>query len=234
MVDSLELQTPVEEVQPRGAIDVHGRAQHLLGEGLGNTQVGGAHREVGEGDLDVERGGDGVGDHDEGEAVPGAGDGLVDNEVAEPGPEEELADDFEVAEPPGLALSGALAEEEVGPAEAVEVEAADGHDGVVGVVLDVDHEFGEGVVLHCEVVVGGCEVLEEAVGDGEERHVFDVRVVFGGIGDEMVHVVVLLPPTGAETAAVTGYEHGQGRIDVEVMGDTHVCGIMDYECELVP
>lgn len=32
MVDSLELKTPMEEVQPLGAVDVHCRPQHLLRE----------------------------------------------------------------------------------------------------------------------------------------------------------------------------------------------------------
>jgi len=35
------------------------------------------------------------------------------------------------------------------------------------------------------------------VGDGEEGHVFDVRVVFGGVGDDVVHVVVAFPPADA-------------------------------------
>ena len=115
MVNGLELQASVEEIQPGGTIHVHGCSEHLLGERLGDTHVRSAHCEVGEGDLDVERGGDGVGDHDEGEAVPGARDGLVDDEVAVPGPEEDLSDELEVAEPPGLAFLRSLAEQKVYP-----------------------------------------------------------------------------------------------------------------------
>ena len=55
----------------------------------------------------MEGGGDAVGDHDEDEAVVGGGDGAVDEEVAEPVPECELAGDFEVAVPPGGAFAGA-------------------------------------------------------------------------------------------------------------------------------
>lgn len=113
VVDGLELEAAVEEVEPGRAVDVHGGAQHLLREGLGDAHVRGAHGEVGEGDLDVQRGGDGVADEDEGDAVPGARDGLVHYQVAVPRPEEDLADELEVAEPPGLAFLGALAQEDV-------------------------------------------------------------------------------------------------------------------------
>ena len=53
MVDGLELQAAVEKVQPGGAVDIHGGAQHFLREGLVDPEVGGAHCEVGERDLDV-------------------------------------------------------------------------------------------------------------------------------------------------------------------------------------
>ena len=94
VVDGLELEAAVDKIQPGGAVDVHGRAQHFLWEGLVHAHVCGGHGEVAERDLDVERGGDHVGDHDEDESVPGGGDGQVDNQVAEPGPEDELAEHF--------------------------------------------------------------------------------------------------------------------------------------------
>lgn len=46
VVDDLELQPSVEEIEPRRAVDVHGRAQHLLRERLLRAQVGRAHGEV--------------------------------------------------------------------------------------------------------------------------------------------------------------------------------------------
>ena len=42
------------------------------------------------------------------------------------------------------------------------------------------------------------------MGDGEEGHVFDVRVVFGGVCDDVVDVVVALPPAEAEAAEEVG------------------------------
>lgn len=40
VMDRLELQTTVEEVEPGGTVDIHGSAEHFLGKGLINSQVG--------------------------------------------------------------------------------------------------------------------------------------------------------------------------------------------------
>lgn len=69
VMDGLELQSAVEEVEPVGRIDIHGRAEHLLGKGLVDAEVGGAHCEVAERDLHVQGRGDHVADQDEGEAA---------------------------------------------------------------------------------------------------------------------------------------------------------------------
>ena len=58
VMHGLELQAAVDEVEPGGAIDVHGGAQLALGEGLGVAEVGGGHAPVGEGNLDVQGHGD--------------------------------------------------------------------------------------------------------------------------------------------------------------------------------
>ena len=68
VVHGLELQTAVDEVEPGGAVDVHGGAELALGERLGVAQVRGGGGPVGEGDLDVEREGEDVADEDEGDA----------------------------------------------------------------------------------------------------------------------------------------------------------------------
>lgn len=53
VVHGLELQAAMEEVEPGRAVDVHGGAEHLLGKGFVHAEVGRAHGEVGERDLDV-------------------------------------------------------------------------------------------------------------------------------------------------------------------------------------
>lgn len=61
-------------------------------------------------------------------------------------------------------------------------------------MLVADSEAGYGVESHNAVVVGGAEGGEETGGDGEERHMFDVRVMFRGVRHNVVYVVVAFPP----------------------------------------
>lgn len=136
--------------------------------------------------------------------------------------------------PAGDAVAGAEAAEEVFPAEPVQVEAAEGEERVVGVVLDAEGVLGDGVVGHEAVVVGAAEGGEEAVGDGEEGHVGDVRVVFGVVGDEMVDVVVALPPAEAEAAEEVGDDDPDDGVGREAVRDAHVSGVVRGEDELVP
>lgn len=131
VVDRLELEATVEEVQPGRAIHVHGRTQHLLGEGFVDAQVGGGHGEVGQCDLHMQGRGHNVGHHEEDEAATPVGNRLVQHEVDVPVPEEHLAGDLEIDVPPGGSLLRGLAFQQVLPAEAVEVEAGQRHDGVV-------------------------------------------------------------------------------------------------------
>ena len=53
MMHSLELQSSMYEVQPRRTVHVHRRSEHFLREGLVRTEIGGAHCEMRQGDLDV-------------------------------------------------------------------------------------------------------------------------------------------------------------------------------------
>lgn len=131
VVNSLELETAMEEIQPSRTGDVHGRAQHFLWEGLAWSEFGSGHGEVRQGDLSVERHGDHVGDEEEDQTAGVGGDGSVHDEVAEPVPEEDLAGEFEPAVPPCGTFSWTEAEYQMLPGEAVEVEAAEGEDGIV-------------------------------------------------------------------------------------------------------
>ena len=194
MVDGLELQAAVKEVEPGRAVHVHGGAEHLLREGFVDAQVCGGHGEVGERNLHVERRGDHVRDQNESEAALPVWDRAVYHAVSEPGPEEDLTTDLQPAVPPGGTFLGRLAAEEILKAQAVEVESAEEEDRVVEVVLEFQEKLGGGVKGQDPVVVGAAETGQEAVGDGEERHVFDVGVMLRGVGNDVVHVVVSLPP----------------------------------------
>lgn len=124
MVNSLELKTTVEEIQPCWAVHVHGSAEHFLGEGLVHAQISCGHGEVGERDLNVQWRSDHMRDQDEKDTATPVRNGTVKDTVAEPGPEENLSGDLEPAVPPGWAFFRCLAAEEILPAQNVEVESA--------------------------------------------------------------------------------------------------------------
>ena len=234
VVHGLELEPAMEEVEPLGAVDVHGRAQHLLGERLVDAQVGGRHGVVGEGDLDVERGGDHVRDEDEEHAARPGGDVCVDDAVAEPRPEKDLAHHLEPAVPPGRAVLGATTKDEVLPAEEVEVEATEQKNRVVRVVLPLDGEPGHGVKGHDAVVVGAVNAVEELRGQGEERHQLDVGVVLGRVCDDVVHVVAAFPPAQTQASDEVCDDYSNGGVDLVVVRDGVVAGVVGGEDQLVP
>lgn len=98
-MDGLELQAAMDEIQPLGAVDVHGGAQLALGEGLRFAEVGGRGGPVGEGDLRVQGHGDDVGNEDEPYAEGPGGDGAPEEEVAEEVPVAEHESDLGGARP---------------------------------------------------------------------------------------------------------------------------------------
>lgn len=155
VVDSLELQAAVDEIEPLRAGDVHGCAQLALSERLAGAEVGGAGAPVGEGDLHVQRHGDQVAGEDEDGAGSPGGNVAPEEDVEV---EEEVgadAEDFGGARPPHFALGDGAGREEEAPGEDVEVEAGEGHDGVVGVLLHEDCDLGDGVPDEFEAAVVG-------------------------------------------------------------------------------
>lgn len=102
----------------------------------------------------------------------------VRNELGEPAPPNDDADDLVGAESVGLGLH-----REVVVALADEGEASDDHHGVEGEVLVLEEEAGGGVVVHDAVVEGRVEALEHDRVEGEEGEELDVGVVLGMVGD---------------------------------------------------
>lgn len=135
VVDSLKLQASVEEVQPLGAIHVHGRPQHLLREGFVDSQFCSTHSEVAQGDLNVQNPRDHVTDHDKKPSVAGCGDSLVDDAIAEPRPEEDLASNLEPSVPPSWTFPRSETEQQIFQAQAVQIESPQSKDWIVKVVL---------------------------------------------------------------------------------------------------
>jgi hypothetical protein len=101
-------------------------------------------------------------------------------------------------------------------------------------MLVLDEELSEYVVFHDAVVVRATETIEEAVGDGEKRHMLDVRVVFGGVGHDVVDIVVAFPPANTKTADEIRNNDTDNSINVKIMRNSHVASIMSGENKLLP
>lgn len=70
--------------------------------------------------------------------------------------------------------------------------------------------------------------------DGEKWHVFDIRVVFRRIGDNVMDIMITLPPSQAQSSQVICNYHANHSVDMEMMSDTHVAFIMGREDKLMP
>lgn len=135
MVDGLELQATMEKVEPLRAIHIHGRAQHLLCEGLLWPVVHGAHGKVGQCNLHMKRHGHHVADHDVHETIPVGGNRPIDDQVAKPVPEEYLTNALEPPSPPGWPLSWSLSSNKKDPGLHVQVETAKAENWIVQIWL---------------------------------------------------------------------------------------------------
>lgn len=233
VVDRLELEAAVQPVQPLGAVDVHGGAQLALREGLGGAEVRVRHAPVGQRDLDVQDHGDGMGRQHKGHARGPVGQGAPDEAIAKHGPEASHKDHLEVARPPRRAELRAARREEVAPRKKVQIEASDGHDGVVGVLL-VRHKGVGGLVPdELELVEGGKDALEIRRRRREEGHVLVVRVVFGHVGDEVVDIVGALPPADGEAVAKVADKGANDGVSHKIARDAAVPRIVSDEHDLL-
>lgn len=94
--------------------------------------------------------------------------------------------------------------------------------------------LGESIESHFTVVICAGHAVEEAMRDGEKWHMLDVRIVLGGVGDYVVNVMVLLPPTARESTEEICNEDADYRVNMKRVGDAHVAGVVDREDQLVP
>jgi len=63
---------------------------------------------------------------------------------------------------------------------------------------------------------------------------FDIRVVFRGIRNYVVDIMISFPPAYGQSSYEIGDEDTDQRVDVEVMRNTHMTRIMDGKYELMP
>jgi len=165
----------------------------------------------------------------EGDARTSSRNRFVDCEVAEPSPEEQLACNLKVPVPPRRTFAGSLTQKDVLPGQDVEVEATECQNGVVKVVLVWQNEFGECIVSHDAVVICRAKAFEKAMRDSKEGDMLNIRIVSWAVGDNVVNIVVALPPATAETTEEVRNEDPDAAVDVEVMGDAHMASIMNRE-----
>lgn len=217
-MNRLKLQASVDEIQPRRTSNVHGGPELALRESLPRTQIGGAGSPMRKGDLDVEWHGDKMaGKEEDGAARPGghvAPEQDVEVEVEVAG----YANDLDGSCPGGTATRDGPPREQVGPGEEVEVEAGDGHDGIVRVALVLHCPVGGGIPDEAEaIVIRRSNTSEEGWRGDEEWYVLDVRVVYGIVGHEVMHIVTALPPSYGETRAEIANEDSNERVNHEVV-----------------
>ena len=91
--------------------------------------------------------------HHEPEAIPKGRNAVVEHTVAKPRPEEDVAHNLKPALPPCRTLPRSLAAQEIVPAEQVEVEATEGQDRVVKIVLKANEKARGGIKDHDAIVV---------------------------------------------------------------------------------
>jgi len=234
VVDSLELKTSVQEIQPGGAVDIHGGAELALGEALGRAQIRGGHAPVAQGDLNVQEHGDTMRDEHECDSDGPSGECAPEKSVSEHSPVASHEKDLDRACPPSRAEVGSTRRHQMEPGKKVQVESCDGHDRVVGVLLVGNEEVGSGIPNKGEVVEGTEDRAEVSRRSREKRDVLKVGVVLGHVGDKMVDVVGALPPSNAKATAEVCDESADQGIGDEVASNATVASIVSSEHDLLP
>jgi hypothetical protein len=76
--------------------------------------------------------------------------------------------------------------------------------------------------------------IEDPGGYGEEGHMLDIRVVDWIVGDNMVNVMIILPPTNGKTSAKISNHDTNQMIDFVDASNSIVAGIMSCKSQLMP
>lgn len=72
------------------------------------------------------------------------------------------------------------------------------------------------------------------MGNGKEGHVLNIRVVFRGIGDDVMNVVASFPPAQAEASQIVRNDNPDHTIDLVVVSDSYMTCIVSSKHELMP
>lgn len=120
------------------------------------------------------------------------------------------------------------------PRQKIQIEAGDGHDRVVSVLLVWDEEVGGRIPDKGEVVESTQDRAEVSRGCREKRDVLKIGIVFRHVGNEMVDVVRALPPSNTKATAEVCDESTDQGIGYEVASDATVTSIVSSEHDLLP
>jgi len=112
------------------------------------------------------------------------------------------------------------------PRQGVKVESSKGHDRVVGEFLPGNNQIGSLVPDKAELIKGAKDGLEVGGRSDKERHVLEIGVMLGHVGDEMVDIVRALPPAYGETTAKIGNEGSDQGVDDKIAGNSTVSSVV--------
>lgn len=175
-----------------------------------------------------------MGNEKENNAAGGVGKRFVHHTIAEPCPEEDLPGKLKIEMPPSRPLSRSLALEQILPAQSVKIEACEHHDRVVRVVLNLEEETSRSVKSHNAVVVGAFQAREEAMRDRKEWNMFDIGIMLRLVGHNVMNIMTSFPPAETKSTEKISDDHSNDSVNVEIVCDPHVTGIMSGENKLVP
>mmetsp|Transcript_8458 Transcript_8458/g.37349 ORF Transcript_8458/g.37349 Transcript_8458/m.37349 type:complete len:343 (-) Transcript_8458:451-1479(-) len=224
----LELEPPVEPVEPRRAVDVHRPVQlHLHPLVVLRPAVEDLAAEVAQADLHVDDAADGVRQEEKAQSLARR---QLRHQSAEPGEVE--AHDANLQRAP-LVLD-LLARQQEDETLRVQVKPRDGHDGVEGVVLDRDQKPRRAIKRHAPLMVQGPHRVEVLGRHREHGHVLNVRVALQRVARAVVDVVRRRPPRDADAVAQVTDDQADGKILGVVVRDGAVPGVVPDEHRLLP
>lgn len=96
------------------------------------------------------------------------------------------------------------------------------------------HKFCERVVSHDAVIVCRTQAFEEAVRDGKEGNVLNIWIMIRAVGDDVMNIVVALPPAATQAAKEIRDDDTDAAVHVKVVSDAHVTCVVNSEDQLVP
>mmetsp|Transcript_1676 Transcript_1676/g.6326 ORF Transcript_1676/g.6326 Transcript_1676/m.6326 type:complete len:490 (+) Transcript_1676:409-1878(+) len=224
----LELEPPVEPVEPRRAVDVHRPVQlHLHPLVVLRPAVEHLAAEVAQADLHVDDAADGVREEEKAQSLARR---QPRDQSAEPGEVE--AHDANLQRAP-LVLD-LLARQQEDETLRVQVEPRHSHDGVERVVLRRDEKPRRPVKRHSPLMVQGPHRVEVLGRHRQHGHVLNVRVALQRVARAVVHVVRRRPPRDADAVAQVTDDQADEKILGVVVRDGAVPGVVPDEHRLLP